>query len=74
MVASRQVEVLVDSVKGDSVHLHKLLGEEQFHLYVKMPPSSKIIAADLLEYAAADIAEVATGRKNFKTATEKAMP
>ena len=73
MIASRQVEVLVDSVEGDSVHMHKLLGEDQFYLYVKMQPRSKIIA-DLLECAAPDIAEVASGRKNFKTAAEKAMP
>ena len=74
MIASRQVEVLVDSVEGDSVHLRKLLREEQIHLHVKMPLSSKISAADLLECAAPDIAEVASGRKNFKTATKKAMP
>ena len=41
MVASRQIgipftEVLVDNVDEDWVHLHKLLGELQFHFCVNI--------------------------------------
>ena len=31
MVASRQLELLVDNVDGDSVKMHKVLAEPQFH-------------------------------------------
>ena len=71
MVASKEIhfiEVSVGNVDGDSVHLHKLLGKLQFHFCVNI--SSQLQKADLLEFAVPEIAEVVSGRKNFKTAAK----
>ena len=63
--------MLVDKVDGDSVHLHKLLGELQFHFSIKnIVPAAKRVGADLLEFAVPEIAEVVSGRKNVKTAAK----
>ena len=60
------IEVLVDNVGGDEVHLHRLLGALQFHSYVNI--SSQLQNA--LEFAEPKIAEVVSYRKNFKTAAK----
>ena len=58
--------MLVDNVAGDSVHLHILLGELQFHSC----PAAKRVDADLLQFAAPEIGEVISGRKSFKSAAK----
>ena len=51
------------------MHLHKLLGELQFHFCVKKTvPAANRVSSELLEAAAPEIVEVVSGRKNFKTA------
>ena len=76
MVASRQVEIPyyrgVGRQRGrGSVHLHKILGELQFRFLGKyIVPAAKRVGADLLEFAVPEIAEVVSGRKNFKTAAK----
>ena len=62
---------MVDIVGGDTVHLHKFLEERQIQFCVKkIVPAAKRVGADLLEFAVPEIAEVVTGRKNFKTAAK----
>ena len=61
--------MLVNNVDGDSVHLNKLLGELQF-LRKYIIPAAKRVGAELLEFAVPEIAEVVSGRKNFKTAAK----
>ena len=66
--------MLVDNVDGDSVHLHKLLQEWRTaipFLRKYTVPAAKRVDADLLEFAVPKIAEVVSGRKNFKTAAKK---
>ena len=69
MVASRQVEIpLVDNLEGNSVHLHKLLGESQIHFCLNLFfQAAKRVGADLLAFAAPESAQIVSGRKNFKT-------
>ena len=55
---------------GDSVHLDKLLGEQQFPFCVNVVPAAKRIGADVLEFAAPEIGEVFSGRKSFKSAAK----
>ena len=63
--------MLVDNVQGDSVHLHKVLGELQFHFWSRyIVPAAKRVSADLLEFAVPEIAEIVSGRKNFKSAAK----
>ena len=63
--------MLVNNVDGNLVHLHKLLGELQFHFCVNIfVPAAKRAGADLLEFAVPEIAEVVSSRKNFKTAAK----
>ena len=51
--------------------LHKLLGKLQFKFLRKyIVPAAKRVGADLLEFAVPEIAEVVSGRKNFKTASK----
>ena len=65
------MEVIVDNVDGDSVHLHKLWGELQiFFLRKYLVPAAKRVGADLLDFPAPGIAKVVSGRKKFKTATK----
>ena len=59
---------MVDNGGGDSVHMRKLMGELQFHFCTNM--SSQRVGADLLEFAAAKIAEDGSGRNNIKEAAE----
>ena len=60
--------MLVDNADGDSVHLHKKLGELQFHFLRKyIVPAAKRVGGHLLEFAVPENAEVVSGRKNFKT-------
>ena len=63
---------MVDNVDGDSVHLHKLLGELQFHfsLNISSQLQNERVVADLLEFAAPEIGEVISGRKSFKSAAK----
>ena len=57
---------------GDSLHLLKLLGELHFHFLRKFNvPAAERAGAGLLEFAAAEIADVVSGGKNFGTAAKK---
>ena len=62
---------------GVLVHLHKFMEEAQIYGRTAIPflcthivPAAKCIVADLLEFAAPEIAEVVSGRKKFKTAAK----
>ena len=60
--------MLVDNVDGDSVHLHKLLGELKFHFCLEYTvPAAKRVGAELLEFIVPESAEVVSGRQIFKT-------
>ena len=63
--------VLVNIVDGDSVHLHKLFGGTAIPFLRKyIVPAARRVGADLLEFAAPDIAQTFSGRKNFNTAAK----
>ena len=57
-----------DRGEGDSVLLHKLLAIPFLLKYIV--PDAKRVGADLLEFALPEIAEVVSGRKNFKNAAK----
>ena len=57
------IEGLEDRGEGDSVYLHKLLGQLQFLFCVN-------ILSDMLEFAVLEIGEVISGRKSFTSAAK----
>ena len=77
MVASRQVEISYHRAVGRQRGrgfgaLAQVIGRTAIlflHKYVV--PAAKRVGADLLEFAVPKIAEVVSGRKNFKTAAKK---
>ena len=76
MVASRQVELPFyrgvgrQSGRGFGAFA-QIFGRTAVPFLCKhIVPAAKRVAADLLEFAAPEIAGVVSGRKNFKTATK----
>ena len=76
MVASRQVEIpyyrAVGRQKGRGFGaLAQVIGRTAIPFLRKyVVPAAKRIGADMLEFAVPEIAEVVSGRKNFKTAAK----
>ena len=76
MVASRQVEVpyyrAVGRQRGRGfVALAQVIGRTAIPFLRKyVVPAAKRVGADLLEFVVPEIAEVVSGRKNFKTAAK----
>ena len=76
MVASRQVEIpfhrSVGRQRGGGFGgFAKLFGRTAIPFLRKyIVPAAKRVGADLLEFAAPEIAEVVSGRKNFQTAAK----
>ena len=76
MVASREVEVLfyrgVGRQRGRGFSaLAQLFGRTAIpFLRNYIAPAAKRVGTDLLEFALPEIAEVVSGRKNFKTAAK----
>ena len=76
MVASRQVEIpyyrAVDRQRGRGFGaLAQVIGRTAIPFLRRyMGPAAKCVGADLLEFAVPEIAEVVSGRKNFKTAAK----
>ena len=76
MVASRQVEVpcyrAVGRQRGRGFGaLAQVIGRTAIPFLRKyVVPAAKRVGADLLEFAVPEIAEVASGRKNFKSAAK----
>ena len=76
MVASRQVEVPfyrgVDRQRGRGPGaLAQVIGRNAIpFLRKKIVPAAKCVGADCLEFAAPEIAEVVSGRKDFRTAAK----
>ena len=74
MVASRQVEIsiyrAIGRQRGRGIGvLAKVIGRTAIPILRKyIVPASKRVGADLLEFAAPEIAEVVSGRKNYRTA------
>ena len=61
---------MVDRVEENSVHLQKLLRDQELHFYDICRPSCKCVGVDLMEFAAPDIGEDVSGRKNFNSAAK----
>ena len=76
MVASRQVEIpyyrAVGRERGRGFRtLAQVIGRTSYPFLRKyVVPAAKRVGADLLEFAVPEIAEVVSGRKNFKTAAK----
>ena len=76
MVASREVEIPfcrgVGRQRGRGFGaLARVIGRTAIPFLRKyIVPASKRVGADLLEFAVPEIAEVVSGRKNFKTAAK----
>ena len=76
MVASREVEIQfyrgVDQQRGRGFDaLAQVIGRTAIPFLRKyIVPAAKCVGADLLEFAVPEIAEVVSGRKNFKTAAK----
>ena len=76
MLASRQVEIpfyrVVGRQRGRGFGaLAQVIGRTAVPFVRKyVVPASKRVGADLLEFAVPEIAEVVSGRKNFKTAAK----
>ena len=76
MVASRQVEIpyyrSVGRQRGRGFGaLAQVIGRTAIPFLSKyVVPAAKRVGADLLEFAVPEIAEVVSGRKNFKTAAK----
>ena len=76
MVASRQVEIPYYSAVGRQRGrrfgaLAQVIGRTAIPFLRKyVVPAAKRIGADMLEFAVPEIAEVVSGRKNFKTAAK----
>ena len=76
MVASRQVEIPyyrgVGRQRGRGFGaLAQVFGRTAIPILCKnIVPAAKRVGADLLEFAVPEIAEVVSGRKNFKTAAK----
>ena len=76
MVASRQVEIpyyrAVGRQRGKGFGaLAQVIGRTEIPFLRKyIVPAAKRVGADLLEFAVPEIAEVVSGRKNFKTAAK----
>ena len=76
MVASRQVEIpyhrAVGRQRGRGFEaLAQIIGRTAIPFLSKnVVPAAKRVGADLLEFAVPEIAEVVSGRKNFKTAAK----
>ena len=76
MVASRQVEIpyyrVVGRQRGRGFGaIAQVIGRTAIPFLRKYNvPAAKRVGADLLEFAAPEIAEVVSGRKNFKTAAK----
>ena len=76
MVASRQVEIPYYRDVGRQCGrgfgaLAQVIGRTAFPFLRKyIVPAAKRVGADLLEFAVPEFAEVASGRKNFKTAAK----
>ena len=76
MVASSQVEIpyyrAVDRQRGRGFGaLAQVIGRTAIPFLRKnVVPAAKRVGADLLEFAVPEIAEVVSGRKNFKTAAK----
>ena len=76
MVASRQVEIqyygAVGRQRGRGFGaLAQVIGRTAIPFLRKyIVPAAKRVGADLLEFAVPEIAEVVSGRKNFKTAAK----
>ena len=76
MVASRQVEIpyyrAVGRQRGRGFGaLAQVIGRTAIPFLRKyLVPAAKRVGADLLEFAVPEIAEVVSGRKNFKTAAK----
>ena len=74
MVASRRVEIPFNEIVGRQRGrgfgtLAQVIGRTAIPILRKyFVPAAKRVDADLVEFAAPEIAEVVTGRKNFKTA------
>ena len=76
MVASRQVEIAYYSAVGKQRGrgfgaLAQVIGRTAIPILREyIVPAAKRVGADLLEFAVPEIAEVVSGRKNFKTAAK----
>ena len=76
MVASRQVEMPYYRAVGRQRErgfgaLAQVIGRTAIPFFRKyVVPAAKRVGADLLEFAVPEIAEVVSGRKNFKTAAK----
>ena len=76
MVASREVEIPfyrgVGRQRGRGFGaLAQVIGRTAIPFLRKyIVPAAKLVGADLLEFAVPEIAEVVSGRKNFKTAAK----
>ena len=76
MVASREVEIPYYRADGRQTGrgfgaLAQVIGRTAVPFLRKyVVPAAKRVGADLLEFAVPEIAEVVSGRKNFKTAAE----
>ena len=79
MVASRQVEIpyyrAVGRQRGRGFGaLAQVIGRTAIPFLRKyVVPAAKRVSADLLEFAVPEIAEVVSGRKNFKTAAKSVV-
>ena len=74
MVASREVEIpFYRGVGGRGFGaLAQVIGRTAIPILRKyIVPAAKRVGADLLEFALPELAEVVSGRKNFKTAANK---
>ena len=76
MVASRQIEIqyyrAVGRQRGRGFGgLAQVIGRTTIpFLRIYIVPAAKRVGADLLEFAVPEIAEVVSGRENFKTAAK----
>ena len=79
MVASRQVEIPyyrgVGRQRGRGFGaLAQVIGRTAFPVLRKfIVPAAKSVGADLLEFSVLEIAEVVSGRRNFKTAAKSVL-
>ena len=76
MVASREVEIPYYRGLGRQRRwgfgaFAQVIRRTGIHFFRKhIVPAAKCVGADLLEFAVPEIAEVVSGRKNFKTAAK----
>ena len=64
------MEIMVDTVEGNSVQLHKLIGRPIPNLRRFVVLAAKLEGVGFSKFAAPEIAEVNSGRNSFNTAVK----